>query len=67
LVHRLARNLSSHQVDLIYQNAYFAEPFTPELGYQELWSTVLPLSPEDASADPVASPKDITKFFRGKC
>ena len=64
LVQRLARNLSSHPVDLIYQNAYFAEPFTTELGYRELCNTVLPLSPEDASADPVASPKDITILFR---
>ena len=64
LVHRLARNLSSHPVDLIYQNAYFTDAFTPQFGYHELWRTILPLSPEDTPADPVASPADLTILFR---
>ena len=63
LVHRLATNLSSHRIDLIYQNADFADAFTPQLGFHEVWRGPLPLSTEDASADPVASPKDLTILF----
>jgi SAM-dependent methyltransferase len=67
LVHRLAENISSShtdRVDLIYQNASFAEAFRPELGFRELSRTTLSLSPEDSSADPVASSDDITVLAR---
>lgn len=68
LVHRLAHHLShaatTHPIDLIYQNAYFAGAFASRLGYTELWTASLPLSPEDALADPVASPDDLTVLLR---
>ena len=64
LVHRLAANLSSHPIDLIYQNADFAAAFTPQLGFHEISRGLLPLSSEDASADPVASPQDLTLLLR---
>ncbi len=69
LVRQLATRLSSaaltdRTVDLIYQNAYFAHVFTQQLGFRELWRGVLPLSPEDAASDPVASPDDLTVILR---
>lgn len=68
MVHRLASHLNhstiSHPVDLIYQNAYHAEVFSPQPGFRELWRTTLPLSVEDANADPVASPDDLTILYR---
>ena len=50
-------------IDLIYQNAEFADVFA-QSGYQQLWKDSLPLSAEDAQADPVASLNDITIQFR---
>lgn len=68
LVHQLAHHLSrfagAGPIDLIYQNAYFADAFTGELGFTELWRGPLPLAAEDAAADPVASPSDLTVLFR---
>lgn len=55
---------SRRRIDLIYQNAEFAHAFAAQAGYQKLWEAVLPLSAEDAQADPVASPSDITVQFR---
>lgn len=68
LVHRLAHHLSHgatiHPIDLIYQNAYFVDVFASQPQYTELWKGALPLSPEDAAADPVASPSDLTVLLR---
>ena len=68
MAHRLASHLShattSPAIDLIYQNAYHAQVFNAHLGFRELWRTILPLSIEDADADPVASPDDLTALFR---
>jgi SAM-dependent methyltransferase len=60
----IARSNHSCRIDLLYQNAYHAEVFGPNLGFAEVWRSELPLSPADASADPVASPNDITVQFR---
>jgi SAM-dependent methyltransferase len=67
LVHHLAENISRSRrdrVDLIFQNADSAHAFTPQLGFRELWRGSLPLSPDDASSDPVASNCDATVIFR---
>lgn len=67
LVHRLALNIGrSHSgpVDLIYQNANSTEAFTAQLGFRELWRGNVTLSTEDATAKDVASPDDLTAFFR---
>jgi SAM-dependent methyltransferase len=67
LIRRLAKNLHEARVplvDLIYQNADFAQAFTASLGYSELWCGSLPLSLEDTHADPVASPDDLTLILR---
>jgi SAM-dependent methyltransferase len=68
LVQQLAGHLSrfpdSAPIDLLYQNAYFAGEFAGQSGCTELWRGSLPLSPEDAAADPVASPDDLTVLFR---
>ena len=64
LANHLSRSARDGPIDLIYQNAYFAGEFPAQLGFTELWRRCLPLSPEDASADPVASPSDLTVLFR---
>jgi hypothetical protein len=60
----LSHSAAAHPVHLIYQNACFADEFTSQLGFTELWRGSLPLSPEDIAADPVASPSDITILYR---
>ncbi len=68
LVCRLADNIARfnhpERINLIYQNAYHADVFTRQFGFSELWRAELPLSPEDAAADPVASAHDITVLLR---
>lgn len=68
LVRRLADNIASskgiHRIDLIYQNAYHTDVFARQPCFLELWRGELPLSAEDASADPVASSHDITVLLR---
>lgn len=64
LADNIARSNHSQRIDLIYQNAYHADVFTRQFGFSELWRGELPLSPEDAAADPVASPHDITVLLR---
>ncbi len=68
MVCRLADNITrsnhSHRIDLIYQNAYHAEILTDRFGFSQVWSGELPLSAEDATADPVATPHDITVLLR---
>ena len=68
LVNRLADHLSRSAgpgpIDLIYQNAYFANEFASQPGCTELWRGSLAVSAADAAADPVASPSDLTVLFR---
>jgi SAM-dependent methyltransferase len=71
LVRRVAERLAARandergkrRVDLIYQNAEFGAVFV-EWGWREVWRGSLPLSEEDAAADPVASPADVTAMYR---
>ncbi|HEX5284750.1 MAG TPA: class I SAM-dependent methyltransferase [Bryocella sp.] len=64
LADNIARSKDSARTDVIYQNAYHADVFTHRAGFRELWRAELPLCAEDAAADPVASPRDITVLLR---
>lgn len=64
LADNIARSNHSARIDVIYQNAYHSHVFTRESGFSELWRAELPLTDEDAAADPVASPHDITVLLR---
>lgn len=50
-------------VDLIYQNAEFGGVLQQLAGMRKSWEERMPLSEEDAAADPVASPEDVTAMY----
>lgn len=50
-------------VDLVYQNAEFGRVFEEVGGMRKRWEARLALSEEDAAADPVASPEDVTAMY----
>ncbi|MDE1160992.1 MAG: class I SAM-dependent methyltransferase [Acidobacteriaceae bacterium] len=49
---------------IIYQNEYDATPLQGDERLEQLFRNSLPMSDEDAVADPVASPEDITGIYR---
>jgi hypothetical protein len=51
-------------VDIIYQNAEWVTTILQESAFQELWRERLPMTPEDAAADPVSTPEDLTIGLR---
>lgn len=51
-------------LDIIYFNPEAAELWTQEPGVHQLWSKILPMSPEDAAADPIANPDDRCNAYR---
>lgn len=51
------------RVDVIYQYAAHGRALEEIAGMQKRWEGRLPLSEEDAAADPVASAEDVTAFY----
>jgi SAM-dependent methyltransferase len=63
LAERLRERKPAGAVDLIYQNAAFGGVLEEVAGMRKRWEERLPLSEEDAAADPVASPEDVTAMY----
>jgi SAM-dependent methyltransferase len=65
VMRELAQALRAHAgaVDVIYQNAELDAVLTGE-GLHRLWMLRLPISEEDAAADPVAAAEDVTAGYR---
>ncbi len=64
---RLINHLRSQQpasLDIIYFNPEAAALWLNQPEIRLLWSEVLPMSPEDAAADPVANPDDLCHGYR---
>ncbi|HSU18473.1 MAG TPA: class I SAM-dependent methyltransferase [Acidobacteriaceae bacterium] len=54
---------STAPLELIYHYAAHGEMLETIAGMRKVWEARLPLSEEDAAADPVASPEDVTAMY----
>jgi hypothetical protein len=51
-------------VDVIYQNAELEDLFVAHSEFRKMWTARLALSEEDAAADLVSTPEDVTSAYR---
>lgn len=58
------RARASGPLDIIYFNPEAGGLWVTEPGVRQLWSEVLPMTPEDAAADPIANPDDRCDGYR---
>ena len=70
VVQEVLRKLHEHvqatgaRVDLLYQNEGPEMPMRSDPGLQAIWSRQLPLLGEDAAAELVGTPVDVTSLYR---
>jgi hypothetical protein len=66
LIERIETDFASRprMLDLIYFNPECGELLEAHGGFELLWTGTVPMSEEEAAADPIASPDDLCSVYR---